>query len=188
MNDKEYCNYLKTRSKFAYLYRKVFLYPRIIKKTQGKVLDFGCGIGDFLSVMPNSTGVDINKYCVDYCNEKDLSAFHIKDSIIPFPDNTFDSVILDNVYEHLSDTNSVMVEVIRVLKSNGIVIVGVPGIKGFTKDSTHIKYYDDVMLAHSLSKYYFKNLGFFYSPLIKSSILSKVLSSYATWGIFRNIK
>ena len=187
MKDHEYCNYLKTRSKLAYLYRKLLLYPRIIKRTQGKILDYGCGIGDFLSVAPNSTGVDINKSCVDYCNEQGLSASHILDSTIPFPDDTFDTVILDNVYEHLSDTRSVMIEVARVLKTKGITIIGVPGVKGFSLDSTHIKFYDDEILTDSLSKYNFKKIEFFYSPLFKSSFLSNNVSSYVTWGVFRYV-
>ena len=188
MNDNEYCNYLKTRSKLAYFYRKYILYPRVIRRSKGKVLDYGCGIGDFLSIIPNSIGADINKSCVDYCNEQGLSAAQIIDSIIPFPDDTFDTVILDNVYEHLSDTKSVMLEVTRVLKNNGIAIIGVPGVKGFSADSTHVKFYDDIILTKSLTQYDFKKIEFFYSPLIKSSFLSNNLSSYVTWGIFKNIK
>ena len=70
MNDFEYHKYLLTRSLLGKIYRDYYLYPRINKYTKGKILDVGCGMGDFLSFNKNAIGTDINKYNIDYLREK----------------------------------------------------------------------------------------------------------------------
>ena len=44
-----YTSYLRKRSLLGYLYRKFWLYPGLSKFINGKCIDIGCGIGDFLS-------------------------------------------------------------------------------------------------------------------------------------------
>ena len=54
-NDFEYYyNYLKNRSKLSFWFRKNFLLKSVIKEFSGKVLDIGCGIGEFLLLVLKS--------------------------------------------------------------------------------------------------------------------------------------
>ena len=115
----------------------------------------------------------------------------MKSNIKYIKSNTTHIVNLLSIFNSFTIPN--ISKFINFAESNNVNIIWQPilfyeQMNPYKMSNDIIKYYDDVMLAHSLSKYNFKNLGFFYSPLIKSSILSKVLSSYATWGIFRNIK
>ena len=84
MDQYKYFSYLKTRTKLGYFYRKFFLYPKINQFTKGEILDVGCGIGDYLSLTPNSTGIDINEFNIKYVTDIGLKAFLLKDEIFPF--------------------------------------------------------------------------------------------------------
>jgi SAM-dependent methyltransferase len=47
---------------------------------------------------------------------------------LPFPDHTFDIVVLDEVIEHLVDTDSIMAEIHRVLKRDGQLLMSTPNL------------------------------------------------------------
>lgn len=47
---------------------------------------------------------------------------------LPFPDSTFDVVILDEVIEHLVDTDSIMDEIHRVLRGDGQLLISTPNL------------------------------------------------------------
>ena len=102
MNEYEaYFSYLKKRSKLGYFYRKFWLYPFISRHVQGRVLDVGCGIGDMLSYRSESVGVDINPATVKFCQGRGLNAVLMEKDRLPFGIEAFDSIILDNVLEHI---------------------------------------------------------------------------------------
>lgn len=186
MNQKEYFNYLKGRSVLADMYRKKLLYPALSKQFSGKVLDVGCGIGDFLSFRENTVGVDINKYNVEYCRERKLEAFLIENGAYPFQDKSFSGAILDNVLEHLQDPAPTILEVDRILEHGGIFIIGVPGKKGYTMDDDHKHFYNEKDLESLMNRYNFSLLKFIYGPaFIKSDLLSRTLSQYCIYGVFR---
>lgn len=184
MYAKDYCEYLKTRSSLSLLYKKIFVYPRLLSKLNGKILDYGCGIGDLLSYNTHIIGVDINKYCTDYCFERGLKAYHIENNILPFKDKYFSAIILDNVFEHLESPEEQFSEIKRVLKNDGVLIVGVPGVKGHTQDSTHIRLYEEDKLKTTLHNLGFLEKNVFYTPFIKSKFLSKKINFYVLWGVF----
>lgn len=186
MNQQEYFNYLKSRSRLADLYRRKLLYPALAKQFSGKVLDVGCGIGDFLAFRENTVGIDINTFNVQYCKERNLEAYEIKNGVYPFAEKVFDGVILDNVLEHLPDPIPTIREVSRVLKSKGVFIIGVPGKKGYTMDSDHKHFYDESKLEKLLKEHGYILLRFVYGPaFIKSDMLSNLLSQYCIYGVFQ---
>jgi len=161
---QEYFEYLKKRSFLGFIYRQYFLYPKISNYLQGKTLDIGCGIGDFLSYRNNTIGVDINKETVNWCRDKGLEAFIMNEDKIPFEDNTFDSVIMDNVLEHISEPKPLMEEIIRVMKKNGKLMIGVPGEVGYSVDDDHKVFYTRESLKKLLGEYEFKEEVFFETP------------------------
>ncbi len=48
----------------------------------------------------------------------------------PFKDSSFDEILMDNVLEHLPDTNKVMEELHRISKPNAIIRIMVPHYSG----------------------------------------------------------
>lgn len=141
--DTAYFSYLSERSSIGLLYRNFLLYPVLSRMLPGRVLDFGCGIGDFLKYRKHSVGVDVNQQLVDYCQSQGLDARLIEDGCIPYPESSFDSVVMDNVLEHIPelDAGNVIKEIMRVLRPNGTLLVGVPGRKGYAADSDHKCFY-----------------------------------------------
>jgi glycosyltransferase involved in cell wall biosynthesis/predicted SAM-dependent methyltransferase len=171
---KKYHDYLHTRSFLGGVYRKFFLYPLLSKHLKGKTLDVGCGLGDFCRFRPNTIGVDINSINVDYCRDRGVRAHLILDGKLPFADNTFDSVVLDNVLEHIEDPNQLINEIYRVLIPGGIFLVGVPGVKGYESDPDHVVYYDELELRSKIESLKFKADKYFYTPLFSRYFTNKV--------------
>ena len=180
-----YADYLKSRSLKALVYRNLILYPKLSQYLNGKSLDLGCGIGDYLRFNRKSIGVDINEHLVEFCRSKGLTASVIKEDNLDFDSGYFDSVLLDNVIEHIANPRKLISEIHRVLKSDGILVVGVPGFRGYDRDEDHKKFYDERILLETFREY-FSHIKFFYSPIFKSDILSRNLSSYCIYSVFRN--
>lgn len=180
---KKYFEYLQTRSRLGIWYRNHWLYPRICKLLSGRVLDIGCGIGDFLEFRPNTIGTDINVYAVSFCKGRGLEAVQMSQDVLPFASGEFDGVILDNVLEHIISPESLLNEVRRVLKPSGIFVVGVPGKKGFVKDSDHKVYYDQTHLDKTVCAHGFNSKVSIYTPF-KFSLFNKHLAQYCLFTKF----
>jgi ubiquinone/menaquinone biosynthesis C-methylase UbiE len=163
MNDKEYFEYLRNRSWFSFLFRKYF-YKHIWEEFKGKVLDVGCGLGEFLEEYPNSSGIDINRYCVDYCKEKGLDVKFGSATKIPYKNKSFDGIFCLCVLEHLKRPELAIKEMYRVLKPKGKLVLIVPTELGFRRDKTHVKFWHKENLRELLEKFNFKIERMFYCP------------------------
>lgn len=179
----DYHQYLLKQSWRGDLYRKVWLYPRINKRMEGKALDIGCGTGSFLKYRPNTVGIDVNKYNVIHCNKLGLEAYHVTERW-PFADGSFDSAIMDNVLEHIDEPAAILQETFRVLKTTGSLIVGVPASKGFAWDNDHKIFYTEKSLKETMEKNGFKLYDFFHTP-IRSKFLENRMKQYCYFGVFK---
>lgn len=180
----DYFEYLQTRSRLGAFYRRHVLYPRICKRLKGRALDVGCGIGDMLAFRADTQGVDVNPHTVAYCRERGLNALHIAVDRLPQQPSTFDSALLDNVLEHLASPHALLHEIHRVLRPSGVLVVGVPGRKGWNSDSDHKVFYDENSLSTSVSAAGFSRIETFYAPLIRSARLSCTLRQYCIYQVF----
>ena len=141
--NEQYYKYLGKISWKGKFFRQRIVYPNIHSWATGHTLDIGCGLGLFLKTDSNAIGVDINEFCVQHCHN--IMPGRVKlmqEDILPFSDRTFNSVVLDNVIEHIYDPVPLLNETKRVLKKPGNIIVLVPGIKGFARDNDHKVFYD----------------------------------------------
>jgi len=100
-----------------------------------KILDVGCRDGNMLlHCSQNGTrtefhGMDITKKDLETALERGyVSATRHDIRVRPFPykDGFFDAVICSHILEHLEHPGLVLDELRRVLKKNGLLIVGVP--------------------------------------------------------------
>ena len=165
-NYLNYYRYLKTTSIIGKIYRKFFLYPFLSRFIKGNFLDVGCGLGDFLSFgSKRSLGLDINKFNVDHCKSRGLSAELIKDGKFPVDDDSFSTINLDQVLEHINEPDILLKEINRCLNIGGRLIIGVPCESGYKRDPDHKVFYNLEKIKKVLSKYNFSILITFYTPL-----------------------
>ena len=181
--DAGYFQYLNKRSVTGHLYRQFWLYPILNRNLRGRVLDVGCGIGDFLAYRPGTIGVDVNSYSVDWCRQRGLDARSMEVDHLPFEDESFDGVVLDNVLEHLSEPARLLSEIKRVLMPGGRVLVGVPGTLGYTCDTDHQIFYDESNLRQIMEAAGLMQKSAFYMPF-KWDLLDAKLSQYCLYGVF----
>lgn len=183
-----YASYLKKRSFLGYLYRKLWLYPSLSKWINGKCVDIGCGIGDFLSFHKSAVGYDINPLNVEYCLQRGLDARIMLINSLPIKEGDINSVIIDNVIEHIENPIPLLNEIYRVLKDDGVLLIGVPGVLGFQADSDHKIMYNEKSLYELAAKSLFKIEKFIYFPFIKSDFLSNNINQYCIYTIWRPMK
>lgn len=185
MTDPEqYFEYLQGRSWSGLIYRNFWLYPRLNLQLRGSVLDVGCGIGDMLRYRRNNiVGADINPATVRWCREQGLDVRQMKPDMLPFDNGSFDSVILDNVLEHLDAPRPLLEETRRVLRPAGRLIIGVPGIKGYAADPDHKLFYDREGLVRCVEQMGFRTRTMFNTPL-RSDWMNRNLAFYCLYGVF----
>jgi len=94
-----------------------------------KVLDVGCGCGrsfDFFKSLDTDiewTGVDIGDSSeVNQRKRTDCDFVQFNGIDIPFPDNQFDLIYSDQVFEHVRFPEKLLSEIYRVLKPGGYFI------------------------------------------------------------------
>lgn len=93
-----------------------------------RVLDLGCGTGEFSPYFLKSryTGIDIDLKNIEYAKKHYQGDFLVADAgRLPFPDETFDKVLVVGVFHHLSTENCRLAfnEINRVLKKNGKALI-----------------------------------------------------------------
>ncbi len=103
-------------------------------KEGGRLLDVGCGWGEYPSIMAQLgwevVGVEISEQAVMYGREKyglDIRCGALKYQ--QFPDQSFDVVTLWDVLEHLANPSETLSEVHRVLRPDGWLMMTVPNCR-----------------------------------------------------------
>ncbi len=143
----------------------------------GRVLDFGCGAGAVVAA-GREAGLDIHGADVYYAGSQTRAdaerggllgsaILEIRDGRLPFPDESFDLVVNNQVMEHVADLDADLAEIHRVLKRGGTVLsifpsrdvwreghIGIPFSHWFRKNSRARFYY--TWLLRSLGFGYWK--------------------------------
>jgi SAM-dependent methyltransferase len=96
------------------------------KHVKGKLLDFGCGHKPYRAVfkVDEYIGLDIEVSGHDHKNEH-IDVYY-DGKRIPFQDDFFDSVFSSEVFEHLFNIKEILLEINRVLKPGGHLLITVP--------------------------------------------------------------
>jgi SAM-dependent methyltransferase len=122
-------------SRVGYFKKRYRRYLSNIKRFQegGKLLDIGCNIGLFLSVAREEgfsvVGVELNRACAEYArNTFKIEVYSDVVEKAGFPNHRFDVVTLFDVLEHVPDMETFLVEVRRILKPGGLLVVQSPNL------------------------------------------------------------
>jgi len=163
------------------IYKQYISQANVDKKV--RVLDIGCGRGLLLKHF-NSLGCEC--YGVErkgvFKTEKRDNVNYYTNSLheIKFPQNSFDIVILWHVLEHIQDPNKLIIEVKRILKTNGFLWVAVPNFESFQS-----KIFDNYWFHLDLPRHRVHFSIDSLKTLLKSSSLE--IKEYSTFSFEQNI-
>jgi len=145
---KNYSNYLTNRGQLRIVLREKIFLNSIVKKAIGKSIDFGCGRGGLLKLLPKgSLGLEVNQEIVKYLKKNKFNAkyYSVNDDKYLFQDipvGVYKTFIMNHVLEHIPYPKDNLKKIIESCHRLGIerIMIIVPCIKGFKSDTTHIKF------------------------------------------------
>lgn len=153
--DERYTEYQTNRSGLRKLVRRAYL-RSAAGKLQGATLDFGCGVGELLAILPaGSLGLEYNQTTVAHCRDKGLDVAWYDGfadgwqlSVLE-EGRRFQSMVVSHVLEHLDAPMDIMQRLLSAAARHGVerVLVVVPGRAGFRIDDTHRTFVDRAMLS-----------------------------------------
>jgi len=149
-----------------------------------EILDIGCGIGAYIKKLReigyNCTGIENSEENVKKCLRAKLEVKQMNAENLRFKDKSFDTVLMIEVLEHLSNPIQALKEAFRVAKKN--ILISVPNIGIIPEMSKY-----QVIPWHMLEA---SHLNFFTPQILKNTLkkFSKKIKiftygSFASWAI-----
>lgn len=131
-----------------------------------KILDFGCGYGFLLK--------GVNKNYEKHAVEKDKKLLtilrknkniYIHENLRKLKQNYFDYIVIYHVIEHLDDPKKIILKLKKLLKKNGVLIIGTPNISSLASKifKGNFRLYDHdhvIMFSENSLKLFLNKLGF----------------------------
>jgi SAM-dependent methyltransferase len=115
---------------------------------KGDLLEVGCGEGRGIDWMLPSvstySAIDKIESAVDTLRKKYPAGKFISGHLppLPYPDNSFDSVVSFQVIEHIQNDTLFLKEILRVLRPGGIALMTTPNrIQSLSRNPWHIREY-----------------------------------------------
>lgn len=187
---EEYFNYLQKISWRGRIYKR-YVSSSILylcaNRFGRRIAEVGSGTGSgILGAFPSRVvGLEINPFAVKYTKSIGLNALLIKeDGKFPAADGAFDSCVLDNVLEHIEHPRQTMDECYRITQPQGGMVIAVPGVRGFARDTDHKIFYGENDLEHLDPRWRMERL-FSIPALIRSARLSRTVRQYCLVAVYR---
>lgn len=164
-----------------------YLFDRFKMKKGQKLIDTGCGRGEFLYNF-KELGLIVNGIDCEQCSSNFLKNIEVRytdleKGAIPFDDETFDIVFSKSVIEHMQNPSVFFMEVHRILKKGGIAIIMTPdwtsNMKIYFDDYTHRTPFTVNSMRDALKMFGFRNVDaelFYQLPVLWRIPSLKLLS------------
>lgn len=171
-----------------YLVRKE-LYKEVGKCSKyitGDVLDVGCGSKPYVKLFTEINSYAGLEYDSPILKEKKLEVDYTYDGKnFPFKDNQFDSVVSFQVLEHVFEPEAFILEIKRILKPNGRLLITVPFIWDEHEQPYDYARYTSFGLRYLFEKFNF-NVLYQKKTLTSLSSLVQLLIVYLYKGLPKN--
>lgn len=104
-------------------------------KQSGKLLDIGCGVGDFLHTAEEHgwqcTGIEPSEDAKTIAKKRIKAEILGSEDLEQFPNETFDVITMWHVLEHVDDLKWQISQLQRLIKQNGRIVIAVPNYKSY---------------------------------------------------------
>lgn len=124
----------------THLFKTVLFAERrraLLGRRPGRVLDVGCGNGDFLQSLKRRGwevhGVEYSAEAAELARAKGIAVYRGELTGAAFPESFFDVVTLWHVTEHLPHPLTELAEVRRILRDDGLLVLEVPNSDCLTR-------------------------------------------------------
>jgi 2-polyprenyl-3-methyl-5-hydroxy-6-metoxy-1,4-benzoquinol methylase len=118
-----------------------------------KLLDIGCGTGDFLKIAQQNkwtvSGIEPNETARSIANHKTNNSVFETEQLLKFKPMSFDVITLWHVLEHLPKLEEHISIIKSLLKPNGTLIIAVPNYKSYDA-----KYYKEFWAAYDVPRHF----------------------------------
>ena len=135
--------------------------------TRGKLLEIGCGSGDFLTLAKETgfdvTGIEISRHAVDTANRQ-LGDEHVRCGTLEtvLPGEQFDYCTLFDTIEHTRNPLRLLRKIHETLKPGGILFLSTPSLDSWSAKlmkqnwmefkTEHLHYFDTRTIQDALTK------------------------------------
>jgi 2-polyprenyl-3-methyl-5-hydroxy-6-metoxy-1,4-benzoquinol methylase len=155
-------NKLYNRAKLFNIKSKYRLVETITGKSTGRILDYGCGRGDFLFTMKTTgwsiEGMEPDAKAAAVASQRCGIKIASPDDLFTLSDPNFDVITLWHVLEHVHKLNETIARLKSLLKPDGLLIIAVPN-----HESYDARFYKEYWAAYDVPRhlYHFNRKSMF---------------------------
>lgn len=149
----------------------------------GKLLDIGCGVGDFLHVAENKgwqcTGVEPSEEAREIARQRIKGDLLYSEDLEQLPDQSFDLITMWHVLEHVDDLKWQVAQLQRLIKPNGRIVIAVPNYRSYDG-----RFYNAYWAAYDVPRHLNHFNKTVITKIFKTSGLSLVSMDKLVWDAY----
>ena len=168
-SDEKIGDYYKSESYYSHQENKKGFIPRVYEavksvnlkhkiaiatqgKEPGRLLDIGCGVGDFLHFAEQNgwqcTGAEPSEDAASIAKKRIKAEIMLPKDLEKLPDESFDVITMWHVLEHVSDLLWQVNQLNRLLKKGGRLVIALPNFMSYDA-----QYYKDKWAAYDVPRH-----------------------------------
>ena len=149
----------------------------------GKMLDIGCGVGDFLHTAEEHgwtcTGVEPSEDAKAIAKTKTKANIINSEDMEKIPDASFDLITMWHVLEHVDDLKWQIEQLHRLTKTKGRIVIAVPNYKSYDG-----QYYKELWAAYDVPRHLSHFNKTVLTNICKSKNLELVRTDKLIWDAY----
>ena len=142
----------------------------------GKLLDVGCGTKPYQSLFKVDEYIGL-EYDTPHCRRLGIAEYFYEGNSFPFENASFDSILCNQVLEHVFNPDEFLTEIHRVMKPSGKLLLTVPFVWDEHEQPHDYSRYSSFGLAHLFKKNGFEIVKH-YKLSADFSVLAQLLNAY----------
>ncbi|MBQ0129877.1 MAG: methyltransferase domain-containing protein [bacterium] len=168
-SDEKLGDYYKSEAYYSHQENKKGFIPRVYEavksvnlkhkiaiatqgKEPGRLLDIGCGVGDFLHYAEQNgwqcTGAEPSEDASSIAKKRIKAEIMLPKDLEKLPDESFDVITMWHVLEHVSDLQWQVNQLNRLLKKGGRLVIALPNFRSYDA-----QYYKDKWAAYDVPRH-----------------------------------